>query len=136
MIYAKLTTKCLPLSKIPLSFEDPVSLSSRFLSVSRPLSPVVAQFPSSSSSSSPSPSTVQMAPKRKVLAKKSTNPKRAKIVHDVPQNQPPTATTTTSMPVKETGVSTKASEAPPSVQPPSVQPVVPPTKPISLLIFF
>ena len=78
-----------------------------------------------------------MAPKRtKVLAKKSTNPKRAKVVHDVPQKQPPTTPTTISTPVKETGVSTKASEAPPSVQPPSVQPVVPPPKPVSSLNFF
>ena len=46
--YAKIPTHYLSLPKIPLSFEDPVSLSSRFLSVSRPSSPVLAQFPSSS----------------------------------------------------------------------------------------
>ena len=143
MIYAKIPTHYLPLPKIPLSFEDPVSLSSRFLSVSHPFSPVLARSRPSS------PVSLffffvfsvavnhPMAPKRtKVLAKKSTNPKRAKVTHDVPQKQPPTTPTTTSTPVKETGVSTKASEAPPSVQPPSVQPVVPPPKPVSSLNFF
>ena len=145
MIYAKIPTHYLPLPKIPLSFEDTVSLSSRFLSVSHPFSPVLARSRPSS------PVSLffffvfsvavnhPMAPKRaKVLAKKSTNPKKAKVVHDVPQKQPPTTTTTTttSTPVKETSVSAKASEAPPSIQPPSVQLVVPPTKPVSLLNFF
>ena len=124
---------------LKIQFPSPLDFS-LFLTRSRQFSPVLArrrQFPSSSSSSSPSPSTIQMAPKRaKVLAKKFTNPKRAKVAHDVPQKQPPTTPTTISTPVKETGVSTKASEAPPSVQPPSVQPVVPPPKPVSSLNFF